>query len=164
MRDIFNDAWQDNWGFVPFTKAEFLDSVKSLAALLPDDYIQIAEYEGEPAAFIVLLPNINEAISDLNGSLFPFGWLKALWRLKVKAPNTGRVPLMGVRKQFQGTPSGPVMVFMIIDAVRAAAVAAGMQKTEMGWILEDNQGMNNIIETIGGEAYKRYRMYEKELG
>ncbi len=163
MRDIHNDAWQNNWGFVPFTQEEFLDTVKTLTMLLPPEQVQIAEHEGEPAAFIVMLPNINEAIADLKGSLFPFGWLKAIWRLKVKGLKTGRVPLMGVRTGFQNGPLGPVMAFMVIDAVRSASVAGGMQKTEMGWILEDNQAMNNIILQLGGDPYKRYRMYEKDL-
>ncbi len=163
MRDIFNDAWRDNWGFVPFTAAEFLDNVQSLSALLPDDYIKIAERGGEATAFIVMLPNLNEALAGLRGRLLPLGWLKLLWRLKVRGPGTGRVPLMGVRKNFQGTPLGAAMAFMVIDAVRRAAVARGMRKTEMGWILEDNRGMRNIIETLGGAPYKRYRMYEKEL-
>ncbi len=163
MRDIFNDAWQDNWGFVPFSEAEFLDTVKTLTMLLPDDYVQIAECEGRPTAFIVLLPNINEAIADLKGSLFPLGWLKALWRLKVTGVTTSRVPLMGVRTEFQSTPLGPAMAFMVIDAARRAAVENGMQQTELGWILEDNQGMRSIIESFGGDAYKRYRMYEKVL-
>ena len=163
MREIFNDAWRDNWGFVPFTENEFTDLVKTLALLLPEDYVQIAEYRGRPAAFIVMLPNLNEAIRGLRGRLFPGGLIRLLWRLKVRGLRSGRVPLMGVRHEFQHSPLGPVMAFMVIDAVRKCAVRRGMVATEMGWVLEDNQAMRNIIETIGGEACKRYRIYEKEL-
>ena len=163
MRDIFNDAWQHNWGFVPLDEASWLDTVRTLTALMPDDYIRIAEYDGEPVAFIVALPNLNEAARDLRGSLLPFGWLKLLWRLKVRHPRTARVPLMGVRRACQHSRLGATLAFMVIDAVRKALHRRGVEDVEMGWILEDNDAMRNIIETIGGEAYKRYRMYEKAL-
>jgi hypothetical protein len=163
MLDIFNDAWQDNWGFVPLAKAEWEETVGTLTRLMPDEYIQIAEYDGEPVAFIVALPNLNEAARDLNGKLLPFGWAKLLWRLKVRHPSTARVPLMGVMREFQHSRLGPTLAFMVIDAVRKALHARGVTDVEMGWILEDNDGMRNIIETIGGEAYKTYRVYQKEL-
>jgi len=163
MREIFNDAWQNNWGFVPLVEAEWAETVTTLSRLMPDDYIQIAEYDGEPVAFIVALPNLNEAARDLDGRLLPFGWAKLLWRLKVRHPKTARVPLMGVRQNFQHSRLGPTLAFMVIDAVRRALHARGVEDVEMGWILEDNDGMCNIIETLGGQAYKRYRVYQKEL-
>lgn len=163
MREIFNDAWQHNWGFVPLVEAEWAETVSTLTKLMPDDYIQIAEYDGEPVAFIVALPNLNEAARDLNGRLLPFGWAKLLWRLKVRHPKSARVPLMGVKQSFQHSRLGPTLAFMVIDAVRKALHARGVRDVEMGWILEDNDGMRNIIETIGGVAYKRYRVYQKEL-
>jgi hypothetical protein len=163
MLDIFNDAWQDNWGFVPLAEAEWVSTVETLTRIMPDDYIQIAEYDGQPVAFIVALPNLNEAARDLRGKLLPFGWAKLLWRLKVRHPSTARVPLMGVRQSFQHSRLGPTLAFMVIDAVRKALHARGVRDVEMGWILEDNDGMRSIIETIGGEAYKRYRIYQKEL-
>ena len=163
MREIFNDAWQHNWGFVPLDPEDWEHTVATLTKVMPDDYIQIAEYDGEPVAFIVALPNLNEAARDLNGRLLPFGWAKLLWRLKVAHPKTARVPLMGVRQAFQHSRLGPTLAFMVIDAVRKPLHARGVVDVEMGWILEDNDGMRNIIETIGGQAYKRYRVYEKEL-
>ncbi|NND66156.1 MAG: N-acetyltransferase [Halioglobus sp.] len=163
MLEIFNDAWQHNWGFVPLDEAEWRDTVSTLTKLMPDDYIQIAEYDGEPVAFIVALPNLPEAARDLNGKLLPFGWLKLLWRLKVRHPTTARVPLMGVRQAFQRSRLGPTLAFMVIDAVRKPLHARGVRDVEMSWILEDNDGMRNIIETIGGAAYKTYRVYEKSL-
>jgi hypothetical protein len=163
MRDIFNDAWQNNWGFVPLASDEWAETVKTLSKLMPDDYIQIAELDGEPVAFIVALPNINEAARDLNGKLLPFGWAKMLWRLKVRRPASARIPLMGVRRAYQHSRLGPTLAFVVIDAVRKALHARGVTEVEMGWILEDNAGMRSIIEAIGGEAYKRYRVYEKAL-
>lgn len=163
MLDVFNDAWQHNWSFVPLAPAEWEDTVKTLTLVMPDEYIQIAEYDGEPVAFIVALPNLNEAARDLNGKLLPFGWAKLLWRLKVGHPRSARIPLMGVRQTYQHSRLGPTLAFMVIDAVRHELHARGVTQVEMGWILEDNDGMRNIIETIGGEAYKRYRVYEKDL-
>lgn len=163
LRDIFNDAWSENWGFVPFTEAEFKELGQNLKFLLHDEYIQIAEVDGEAAGFIIGMPNINEAIRDLKGKLFPFGWLKLIWRLKIKGPASGRVPLMGVRKKFQNTRLGPGLAFLIIDAVRAELHKRGAHRLELSWILEDNAGMRNIIESIGGTAYKRYRVFERDL-
>ena len=163
MRDIFNDAWENNWNFVPFTREEFRAIGKELLMLLPGDFIQIAEIDGEPAAFNVLIPNINEAIADLNGHLFPFGWARLLWRLKVGFPKTARVALMGVRQKYQNTRFGPALAYMVIKAAMDAGTAKGLKRCEMSWILEHNHGVRNIIESIGGEVTKRYRMYEKDL-
>ncbi|MEZ5558672.1 MAG: N-acetyltransferase [Pseudomonadales bacterium] len=163
LRDIFNDAWSHNWGFVPFTAEEFNAIGKEMMLIIPDDFITIAEVDGEPAAFIVLLPNLNEAIADLNGRLLPFGWAKLLWRLKVRYPSTARVPLMGVRRRFHHTRFGPGLAFTVIKAAQDAAVRMGIGDVELSWILDDNMGMRNIIESIGGQVTKRYRMYDKPL-
>ena len=163
LRDIFNDAWQDNWNFVPFTREEFSAIGKELLMIVPEDYMQIATIDGEDVAFIVLLPNINEAIADLNGRLLPFGWAKLFWRLKVNAPKSGRVPLMGVRKKYQNTRFGPALAYMTIKGVMDAGTARGLERLEMSWILDHNHGVRNIIESVGGEISKRYRMYEKDL-
>jgi len=163
LRDIFNDAWSENWGFVPFTDAEFRDMGHALRVLSMPDLIQIAEVDGEAAAFIVAVPNINEAIRGLDGKLFPTGWLKLLWRLKVRHPMSARVPLMGVRRKFQHTRLGPGLAFLVINAVRAQLHRRGARDIELSWILEDNDGMRSIIELIGGRAYKRYRVYERLL-
>jgi hypothetical protein len=163
MRDIFNDAWRNNWNFVPFTRAEFEAVGKELLMILPDDFIQIAELDGEAAAFVVLIPNVNEAIASLNGRLLPFGWAKLLWRLKVRFPKSGRVALMGVRQKHQNTRFGPALAYMVIDAVIEAGVGKGLKKAEMSWILDHNKGVRNIIESLGGKISKRYRMYSLEL-
>ncbi|HKL46797.1 MAG TPA: N-acetyltransferase [Roseovarius sp.] len=163
MRDIFNDAWSDNWGFVPFTHAEFEETAKVLSLLLPDDFIQIAEIEGRPVAFITAFPNINELIGDLRGRLLPFGWAKLLWRIKVRGARSARVALMGVRKEYQYSRLGPTLAFLVIDAVRKAMVQRNVTSVEMGWVLEDNHGMRHIIEAVGSTIYKRYRVYAKTL-
>lgn len=164
IREIFEDAWSQNWGFLPFTDREFEYLGRTLKLLVEEEFVQIAEVDGVPAAMMVAFPNLNEAIRDLDGRLFPFGWLKLLWRLKVRVPRTARVPLMGVRRRYQGTLLGAALAFLVIEAVRAPALARGIREAEMSWILEDNVGMRNVIESIGGTAYKRYCIYRKELG
>ena len=163
LRDIFNDAWAENWGFVPFTAEEFDDLGQTFRFLIHPGMIQIAEVDGEAAAFIVVLPNINEAIRGLNGRLFPIGWAKLLWRLKVRRPRSFRVPLMGVRRKFQRSRMGAALSFLVIDAARSSVKHHAADEIELGWILENNTGMRDIIESIGGRAYKRYRVYERTL-
>ncbi|WP_394808353.1 N-acetyltransferase [Nitrosomonas sp.] len=163
LRDIFNDAWSENWGFIPFTREEFAELGTSLRLLLPDEFIQIAEVDGKAAAFMVGLPNLNEVLIELNGSLFPFGWLKLIRKIKNKEIRTGRIPLMGVRKQFHNTPLGLALACLVIDAPRQAGIARGIEEVEMSWILEDNVSMRSILDSIGSEQYKRYRIYGKTL-
>lgn len=163
LRDIFNDAWSGNWGFIPFTQEEFAELGSSLRLLLPDEYIQIAEVDGEPAAFMVGLPNLNEALPELNGSLFPFGWLKLIKKIRNREIRSGRIPLMGVRKQYQNSPVGIALACQVIDAPRKAGLARGIEEVEMSWILEDNVAMRGILDKIGSEPYKRYRIFGKTL-
>lgn len=163
IRDIFNDAWSQNWGFVPFTNKEFEHLGKDLKMLADEKLVKIAEVDGEPAAFMVLLPNINEVIRDLNGRLLPFGWFKMLWRLKVKYPKSARIPLMGVRCRYHGSMMGAALAFGMIADARQPALKRGIKEVELSWILEDNMRMRNIIESLGGRVYKTYRIYSKDL-
>ena len=163
IQDIFNDAWSENWGFVPFTDAEFEHLGKDLKFIVNEELICIAEVDGEPAAFLVILPNLNEVIRDLNGRLLPMGWLKMLWRLKVKYPKTARIPLMGVRRRYHDTLLGAALAFAVIRGIQEPGIKLGIREIELSWILEDNKGMRNIIESINGRVYKTYRIYSKKL-
>jgi hypothetical protein len=131
--------------------------------LADEELVKIAEVDGKPAAFIVLLPNINEVIQDLNGRLLPFGWLKMLWRLKVKYPNSARIPLMGVRSQYHDSLMGAALAFGVIAGLQQPALKRGIKEVELSWILEDNLRMRNIIESTNGRVYKTYRIYSKQL-
>lgn len=162
LRDVFNDAWSRNWGFVPFTRPEMGDLAQTLRFLIPSDFVQIAEVDGEVAAMIVLLPNLNEAIRDLRGRLLPFGWLKILRR--IRRVETARIVLMGVRQKHQKNALGVALVFRMIEALRAPVAREGIRSVELSWILEDNRPIHHICRRIGARAYKRYRMYEKTLG
>jgi hypothetical protein len=160
---IFNDAWANNWGFVPLTDTETDYLAKSLKPLLDPRLVSIVEWKGEPVGFLVCLPNINEAIRDLGGKLLPFGWAKLLWRLKVRGLKTARVPLMGIRRSFAKGVIGSLLPFLLIDRVRKEAVKMGFTHVELSWILDDNMPMRRMNESLGGVAYKTYRVYQKAL-
>jgi hypothetical protein len=161
--EVFNDAWSDNWGFVPFSEAELGHLARNLRLLIRPGFVSIAEIDGEPAAVAVSLPNLNEAIADLGGRLLPFGWAKLLWRLKVRGTRTARVPLMGVRRRYQASALGMALAMGVIDRVRREHVARGTQEAELSWILEDNVAVRRIIEMMGARPYKRYRIYQKSV-
>ena len=160
---IFNDAWSENWGFLPFSEPEVAYMAENLKPILDAGAVAIAEVEGEPAAMAVTLPNVNEAIRDLEGRLLPFGWLKLIWRLKVARPKGVRMPLMGVRRRYHGTALGSALGLMVIEKVRAYHRGRGVTEGELSWILEDNTPTRHLIETFGGRPYKTYRVFEKEL-
>lgn len=163
LREIFNDAWSANWGFVPFTEEEFEELGNNLKLLVPEDLLYIAEVDGEPSAFIIALPNLNELIAPMQGRLLPFGWLQLLWKLKVRGAKSARVPLMGVRKAHQFSRLGPTLALCLIEALKPPFVRRGIEALEMSWILEGNAGMRNILEHIGAHEYKRYRVYQKRI-
>ncbi|WP_206237781.1 GNAT family protein [Novosphingobium terrae] len=162
--DILNDAWSDNWGFVPITDSEVAYTGKKLKPLIKADLVQIAEYEGEPVAFMMTLPDMNEVLAKIGPKPSPLGWIKLLlwiWRPRVK---TMRVPLMGVRKKLQSSRLASQLAFMMIEYIRANSVANyGASRGEIGWILDDNQGMNSIAREIHSVVNKEYRIYEKAL-
>ncbi len=161
--DIFNDAWSDNWGFVPMSPAEVRFMGESLKPLVKPGFICIAELKGEPVAMAVTLPNIHEAIADLGGRLLPFGWAKLLWRLKVKGLDSARMPLMGVRRRLHGTSLGFSLALAVIETVRRFHLECGTKWSELSWVLEDNRPVRRVIELPGGQPYKTYRLFEKDL-
>lgn len=163
LTGILNDAWSGNWGFTPTTEAETKALASTLKLLIDRRLTWFAEMDGETVGFMILLPNINEAIADLKGRLFPFGWARLLWRLKVKGVKTGRVPLMGVKRKVAGSLRGQLLPFLLIDAVAQAARRLGYARYELSWVLEDNLPMRRICDAGGAKVYKTYRLYEKAL-
>lgn len=163
LTGILNDAWSGNWGFTPTTEAETKALATNLKLLIDKRLTWFAEIDGEPAGFIILLPNLNEAIADLKGKLFPFGWAKLIWRLKVRGVKTGRVPLMGVKRSFAASRRGQLLPFLLIDATAQAARKLGYERYELSWVLEDNLAMRRICDAGGAKVYKTYRLYEKAL-
>lgn len=158
IKDIYNQAWKNNWGFIPLSEEEFTAMGKDLKMILDTNYAHVAEINGEPVGFSVGLPNINELIKNNNGKLFPFGLIKILWG-KNKT-NGLRTALMGVLPEWQGKG---------IDALlHQRSIKNGLdsdikKESELSWILETNTEMIRVAERIGGKLDKSYRMYSKEL-
>ena len=161
--DIYNDAWSENWGFVPFTEEHVRHMARELRPIIETHNVVICYLDGEPVAFGLVLPNINEAIRDFGGKLLPFNWAKLLWRLKVKGVSQARMPLMGVRKKLHGKPVGAAFAYKVIELVNSANLDRGVVDAELSWILEDNEAMLTMLLDMSGEIYKTYRIYEKPL-
>ncbi len=162
--DILNDAWSTNWGFVPLTPREIAHTAKKLKPIVFPELIRIAEYDGEAVGFMIALPDINELTRDLGGNLFPFNFLKLLRRLRSPQTTWIRVPLMGIRKKWQGHRIASLMAFQMIEYIRRASIANhGGRKSEIGWILDDNGPMRSIADAIDSRVTKTYRVYEKAL-
>lgn len=162
--DILNDAWSGNWGFVPFTEKEAEYGSKKMTPLIREDLNMVAELDGEPVAFMLTWSNANEPIKRIGGKLLPFGWLKMLMWLRNPQCKTMRVPLMGVKKEFQNSRLASQLAFMMIEYIRRNAVKSyGATRGEIGWILDDNKGMVAIADAIGSHVNKEYVIYEKAL-
>ena len=162
--NLLNDAWSNNWGYVPLTESEIAYAGKKLKPIIFEELVRIAEVDGEPVAFMLTIPDINELTKDLNGDLFPFNWIKLLWRLRKPRTRRLRVPLMGVAKSLHGSRLASQLAFMMIEFTRRDAVSKfGATHGEFGWILEDNKGMLSIAQLPGATLNHRYRIYEKTL-
>ncbi|MEM6413723.1 MAG: hypothetical protein AAF720_03605 [Pseudomonadota bacterium] len=161
--DIFNDAWSENWGYIPFTYEQADHMASELRPILEGHNFVIGEHDGEPVAFAIVLPNINAAIKEFKGKLLPFNWTKLLYRLKVKGIDEARMPLMGVRKKYQGKPLGTAFAYQLIHLTNEKNIDRGLRWTELSWILESNVPMLNMLHDLGGEIYKTHRVFEKSL-
>ncbi|MFC2062056.1 GNAT family N-acetyltransferase [Elusimicrobiota bacterium] len=157
IRDIYNNAWEKNWGFVPWTDEELDDMAKQLKPLVVDDLVQIGCWEGKPVGFLLTLPDYNEIIKEIGRRLLPLGWLKFLLK-KNKIMNL-RLLAMGVNKEFQQKGVGALMYYNALMACRRI----GYKECEFSWILEDNYDTIRIADLMGGKVYKKYRIYQKDI-
>lgn len=161
---LLNEAWSANWGFVPLTDSEVRYVKKKLKPAIIPDVNLIAEYDGEPVAFMLALPDINSLTKSFGGSLLPFGWARLLYRLWKKHWYGFRVPLMGVARKHQNSRLASQLAIMMIETVRERGVSKyGADRAEVGWVLDDNQGMNAIANAIKGEVNRTYSIFEKSL-
>ena len=164
LLSILNDAWSDNWGFVPFTDAEIAYAGKKLKPIVYEDLIRVAEVDGEPVAFMMTIPDLNEKLKDFGGTLWPFNWAKLLWWLRKPKVTTMRVPLMGVVKRLQSTRMASQLALMLVEYIRRDSVANyGATRGDFGWVLASNGPMRSVGEAVGGTVNKIYRIYEKAL-
>ncbi len=156
--DVYNEAWGDNWGFVPITDAEVEFQAKNLKQVLDEDWAYIAEKDGEAVGAALTLPDINQVMAKLNGRLLPLGWAKFL--LGKRKIDQLRVFVLGVKPAYRHTGVAAGLYLKHLEtAARPGAIAGG----EMGWILENNGPMNRAMEGMGGKVVKRYRIYEHSL-
>ncbi len=155
--DIYNSAWERNWGFVPMTDAEVAHMAKQLKPVVDPDLALIGEIDGEPAGFALALPDVNQAIRHANGRLFPFGLLKLLWHMR--RINGIRVITLGLRPQYRRTG---LASFFYVEIFKRG-VSKGHTVAESSWILEDNTNMWSALEKMGFSRYKTYRLFERSL-
>ncbi|MEQ8309118.1 MAG: N-acetyltransferase [Sphingopyxis sp.] len=161
---ILNDAWSDNWGFVPLTDSEIAYIGKKLKDIVFEDLIRVAELDGEAVAFMIVLPDINQLLIDMEGSLLPFNWARLLWWLRKPRSRRLRVPLMGVVKKLQNSRMASTLAFMMIEFIRRDGVASyGAEQGDIGWVLDDNQGMNAVAAAINARVNRVYQIYDKAL-
>jgi GNAT superfamily N-acetyltransferase len=154
---LFNQAWSDNWGFVPFTKEEVLEEFENIKIFARRDLIFIAEHKAKPIGFCFSVPDINQALISLKGRLFPFNWIKLIRKLgKV---NQIRVVLMGVLKEYRNRG----VDFLFYQKTVENGLKHGYRRAELSWILENNNSMNRVLEHINARRYKTYGMYEKKI-
>ncbi len=161
--DIYNDAWSENWGFVPMSRREADKMASDLKLFMIPEVTAIVHIDGVPAAVALALPNVNEIIGDLRGRLFPTGIAKLLWRLKVEGTRSGRLIILGIKKKYRMTRKYAGLSLYLYAAMNDGARKVGMTWGELGWTLEDNGAVNAGIRMMGAKKYKTYRVYEKAL-
>ncbi|MFC1725258.1 N-acetyltransferase [candidate division KSB1 bacterium] len=157
IKEIYNAAWEKNWGFVPFTEKEFDHLAKNLKQILEPKLVLIAYVEDKPAGFSLALPNLNQALIKLNGRLFPFGFLKLLY-LNRKVDEL-RVITLGVKKEFRKLGIDTVFIHETFKT----GYGIGYRKAELSWILETNTMLHNITNHLNVKRYKTYRIYDYKL-
>jgi hypothetical protein len=162
LLDIYNDAWKDNWGYVPVTPREARKLASDLRLIADPDITTIVEIDGEPAGMVVGLPNLYEAICDFKGFLSPVNAPRLLWRLKVRGTDTGRILLFGVKKKFRGRDLVG-LPFLLLHELYLGSLKGRYKWCEASWVLETNKRLNAIMPYWGAYVYKRYRLYEKAL-
>lgn len=161
--DIFNDAWSENWGFVPFTVAEFMSSADGLKMVMPPEGGFMIELDGEAQAFGIILPNLHEITADLGGCLFPLGLPRVISRIRKHAFASGRLALFGIRRALHRKAAGGAVILAFIEEMRERSKSSSIGHVEFGWVLEDNLGMRRPIELSGARIDKVHRVYEKSL-
>jgi hypothetical protein len=161
--DIFNDAWSENWGFVPLAHEEFMAAAEGLKLVMPPEGGFMVELDGAPQAFGIVLPNLHEITADLDGRLFPLGLPRLVSRIRNHKFKSGRLCLFGIRRALQRKAAGGAVILAFIEEVRKRSKDASITHVEFGWVLEDNMGMRRPIELAGAKIDKIHRVYEKKL-
>ena len=163
LNAIYNDGWSGNWGAVPVSDAEASFLAELAQPLLPRDWTTIVTWKDEPIGVLAMAPDVNEAIHGLGGKLFPFGWARMLWRLKVAGVKRVRVPVIGVRRAWRGTRVGAMAAASLLADAVEKAQAAKVRRMEVSWMLEENRSVINLVASLPATHTKTWRLYGKEL-
>ncbi len=163
IMSIFNEAWSNNWGYLPLTEAELEKMAEDMKLIMDPDLVFVAEVDGEPAAMALSIPNINEALKTAGGKPLPVSLAKLLWWKYVSKPKSLRLVLLGIRPKFRGREDLKYLSVLLYELTHVTAVGKGIKLGELSWTLEDNVKINKGIEMMGGIKYKTYRVYEKGL-
>ncbi len=158
IQDVYNDAWEKNWGFVPMTSEEVRFMAEDLRPVLLPELAYIAELDGRAVGFAFAVPDINHILKKCKGSLLPFGWWHFL-KFNLRKIPTYRLVALGVRREFHHLGLGTLFYQRYLDA----SLAHGYKAAELSWVLETNDLMNRAIKMMGAKAYKTYRLYEKSI-
>lgn len=166
VRQVYNEAWEHNWCFVPFSNAELEIIANEYKMFIDPEIALVAEVDGQAAAICFAVPDVNELVKDFDGELMkrPLNLVKLLWRLKFARPKAARLILLGVREQFRASRKYGALVAVLYEEVARRGSARGYVGGELGWTLEDNDQINKGIERMGAKRYKTHRVYEKALG
>jgi hypothetical protein len=160
--DIYNDAWSENWGYVPLTEAELAKMAKDMKLILAPEITRLAFIDGEPAAVALAVPNLNEVIRDFRGHTVR-NLPKLIYRLKVKKPKTARLIILGIRKKFRNVRKYAGLSLYLYAKMNEGGEKLGIEWGELSWTLEDNAPVSAGIRLMGGKIYKRYRIYEGDV-
>jgi len=161
MFEIYNDAWEKNWGFVPMSREEFIHTSHGLKLVLDPDLVIFVEVKGQAVGFLVSLPDLHQALKQIpSGKLLPFGIFKFLRRKKYM--NRMRIITLGIKKAYQNAGLAPLLYTQITKVVHEKKLEQ-YKEVEMSWILETNKMMNRPLEQMGAKIYKTYRIFEKTL-
>ncbi len=158
VRDLYNQAWEKNWGFVPMTDAEIDQLAKDLKSVIDPSLVAFAEKDGRPIGFVLALPDATSGLQKADGRLFPFGFLHI--RRGLRRAKHLRVLTLGVLRDFRNTGADILLYASLFEG----AVERGIRSGELSWVLEDNEAMRKPLESIGARVYKTYRIYEQQLG
>ena len=161
VREIYNEAWAENWGHVPMTEAEFEKLAADLKQIVDPSMVFFLEMEGRPVAFSICLPNLNQALKHIpDGRLVPTGLVKLLGYAKFGGIYEVRMPLMGVRRAYQGKAFDVILILRTIED----GPGNGYDACEMSWVLDTNQVLKNALGTFGALVDKQYALFERPFG
>jgi len=162
--DIYNDAWSDSWGFVPFTTAEIDALATELRPFFRNEYGRFLLVDGKEVGMSVMLPDINNVIAPFDGRLLPFNWARLIWAMKRETWRSVRVPFLGIRRAWRTTPRGSALVVLLVrDLLVQAMKNYHLDWAEYSWVRDNDPRMKSLGEAIAGPPAKTYRIYARGI-